>query len=207
MSVSFRRPALLAAAAVAAVALTPAASFAGSYVHDDPTADVVTFDSTDSPVDAPDHTNADVTRLGVAVGQKYLKTRLTFGEMKVDENQSLNPVWFINTNEGKHFIVSGYISSVSRKGDWQLMKASGSGVRCSLTHTVDYTAHSVLVWVPVGCLSTPRYVRVGAGVDNMNFVPDDSEESGFRVEDFIDDAQAKGYDGADLVMSPRVKRS
>jgi len=39
------------------------------------------------------------------------------------------------------------------------------------------------------------------------FVPDDSEESGFRVEDFIDDAQAKGYDGADLVMSPRVKRN
>ncbi len=206
MSVSFRRPALLAAAVVAAVTLAPAASFAGSYVHSDPTGDMVTFDAQDNTVAAPDHTNIDVTRLGVAVGQKYLKTRLTFAEMKVDRSNSLSAIWFINTNEGKHFILSGYLGQENRKGDWQLMKASGPGVRCSLTHTVDYVNRNVLVQVPVGCLSTPSYVRVGAGVDNLSFVPDESEDSGYRVEDFADDSQKNGL-GDDLTMSPRIKRN
>lgn len=207
MPVSFRRPALLVAATIAAVALTPVASFAGSYVHFDPTADMVTFDQAgENQTPAPEHTNADITRLGVTVGQTYLKTRLTFKAMRIGDNDGVNPVWRINTNEGKHFILSGYFGGANRKGDWQLMKESGPGVRCTLTHTIDYTAHTVLVGVPVGCLSTPSYVRVGARADNLHFVADDTQESGFRVEDYADDAQSNTL-GAAPLMSPRIKRN
>jgi hypothetical protein len=87
------------------------------------------------------------------------------------------------------------------------VRATGAGVRCPrLTHTIDYAAQTMTAWVPARCLGYPRWVRTGATGSTLHFVPDDTQDSGFRVENYTDDALQAGTVSATPTLGPRVHR-
>jgi len=113
----------------------------------------------------------------------------------------------VRTSAGRSYLVNAFASQQEKAGEWQIIRASGNGVSCPrLAHSIDYATHTVTAWVPAGCLGTPRWVRVGATGTTLHFVSDSSQDSGFTVQSFTDDAQQVGTVGAVPVLGPRVHR-
>lgn len=207
MSVSHRRAALLAAAGLATVTLTPVASFAETWSHNDPAGDMVAVDDTGTATPAPDAADSDVIRTSAKLGTHWLRLRTTFADLGVSDSDSINPQWRVRTSAGRGYVVNAFASQQETAGEWQIMRASGNGVSCPrLAHTIDYTAHTMTAWVPAGGLGNPRWVRVGATGTTLHLVANSSQDSGSTIQSFTDDAQQVGTVSARPVLGPRVHR-
>jgi hypothetical protein len=207
MSTSFRRAALLAAAVLTSVALTPVASYAQSWSSTDPSADMVQIDDAGTATPAPAQADSDITGTSAKLGFYWLRLRTSYADLSVSDSDSVNPQWRVATADGHTYVVNAFASSVEPDGEWQIVRATGAGVRCPrLEHTIDYTTHTMTAWVPAKCLGYPRWVKVGATGATLHFVPDDTQDSGFRVEYYADDALQAGAVAAHAVLGPRVHR-
>lgn len=207
MSTSFRRAALLAAAVLTSVALTPVASYAQSWSHADPSGDMVKIDDTGAESAAPEQTLSDITVTSARLGYAWLRLRTTYSDLTMTDATAINPQWRVKTADGHRYVLNGFASTQEPAGEWQVVRGTGAGVRCPrLTHTIDYTAHTITAWVPARCLGYPHWVRVGTAGTALEFVPDSSQDSGFKVESYLDDALTAGTIGAAPVLSPRIHR-
>jgi hypothetical protein len=73
-------------------------------------------------------------------------------------------------------------------------------VACKVKHTIDYTAHTVVVKVPRSCLGKPRWVRVGMAGFTGNGTGDSSLV-------YVDDALTNGTIAQrGPQYSPKVRR-
>ncbi len=68
MPLPYCRATLLAAAALATVTVTPVASFAETWSHNDPAGDMVAVDDTGAATPATDEADSDVTRTSARLG-------------------------------------------------------------------------------------------------------------------------------------------
>jgi hypothetical protein len=202
MSTSFRRAALLAAAVLTSVALTPVASYAESWSAADPSADMVQVDDAGTATPAPGESDSDITGTSAKLGYHWLRVRTTFADLSVSDSDSVNPQWRVATPDGHKYVVNAFVSSVEPAGEWQIGHEAGNGVRCPrMTHSVNFTAHTMTAWIPAKCLGNPRYVKVGATGTTLHF-----EQDGTLSGNYQDDALQAGAVAAHAVLGPRVHR-
>jgi hypothetical protein len=213
MALSFRRAGALAAAVVATIALTPVASYAQTWSHDDTAADMSSIDDQGVATPAPEQTTADVTNTSVTLGSHWLRVRNTYTDLTLDANSFVAGVWEIKTNAGRHLGGVLFADDTSRES-FLFRWSTGADKSCPrLARKLDATAHTMTLWIPAKCVGYPRWVKVGAAGEHVvgltsNPAAFAARSMGTTTEqDYVDDAGLDGgFDGSSLALSPRVHR-
>ena len=186
-----------AAAVLTTLAIGPAgAANAQSLSRQDAERDVRSFTGT-SNTTAPETATADGDILVVRMTHtdRRIEVRIQFADLQKTGDVRGHVVRVV-TNEGVHrdaLLVAGPQFWAGRS---ELDRPNGNKVRCSVRHSIDYTAHVVTIGFPRSCVSNPRWVRLGVG----SFTSVDQKT-------YVDDALlANKVDANTVVLSPRLKR-
>lgn len=104
----------------------------------------------------------------------------------------------VKTNEGVRRDVLLFAAKGHWRGRMMMVRRDGTQVHCRLDHSIDYDSNIVTLGFPRGCVSKPRWVKLGLGsvwADDKTMYADDSQLTG-------------GLDQSsdDLTLSPRLRR-
>ena len=180
--------------AALAVSLMPTTAFADTYLHNDATADVVSFSSTSADAAAPDEVNGDI--VWSKVRHRARKVVLTMRYRDLDGSGYTVHYFAIRTSK-----MTRQVSLVTFPGHLAgkavMTNARDKQVTCRVRRDIDYVANTATVVVPRSCLGRPRWVKVGMA---MVTSPSKTFSTGFA-----DDARTHG-DFNSPGWSPRVYR-
>lgn len=204
---------LLAVTLTSAVALcVPGAAHAERVVTQDPAGDVFYQDFSggqeggSAPVLAPNNAGIDITR--TIVNHRAERLRLSMRFRDLSSRGQLYSVFRVATPKRNYMLfvyrLRGPRATVqaSLENEINGREVKCQGLRASLAPRTDTLAASV----PRKCLSSPRWVKIGAGASTMRSMPD---RAGVRVHS--DDGHHAGVpsgdmESAELALGPKVRR-
>jgi hypothetical protein len=152
----------------------------------------------------PSFKEGDITRVAIRHTNRRVIIRTNYRELTRGEGFRVL-VGQIRTNEHvARDVTLFYDRDFAPKGEVVLSRHNGDEVHCSLGKTLDFTANVIEVRIPRGCLSRPRWVRVGVGHVSMKFT---GSETGGQTVVAIDDALRTGTTlDSDLTWTPRIRK-
>ncbi|HEY6933611.1 MAG TPA: hypothetical protein VI452_09445 [Marmoricola sp.] len=191
------RPALVSAAAAAALALVPlGAASAQTYQHSDPAKDVASqsVDSTtNASTPAPTTKDPDIVRMTVRHTGQRVNTRLRLRDLARTGDLAMVGLK-VRTNEHVHRELDVF-SAPGQWGGRTMFSSPRKSVTCKgVRHHLDYATNVITLSIPSSCLSNPRWVQVGVGAVRL---------SGKTA--YGDDAQSSTM-ANNLHWSPRIHR-
>jgi len=199
--VKFVRSALLACAA-ATLPLMPVTAEANSYTHTDATGDMLAFaGESETGTPAPDQANMDIATSTVKHKARVVIMQMTYRDLAAVSQDAMAGHYFaIKTPTMRRVVVLFTGSVFGNGGKAKLTKPDGKTVACKVRHTIDYTAHTIVVKVPRSCLGKPRWVKVGMA----GFTSHGEGDSSIA---YVDDALTNGTIGArGPSYTPKIRR-
>ncbi|MGO4255151.1 hypothetical protein [Marmoricola sp. RAF53] len=185
---------LAATAAAAALVVAPAAAWAGSDTHTDPSADVVSVKVQPTTVTSePTQARGDIASIRVSHLKSTVRVKVRFRDLS-PSGDGAGHYFALRSNNTLR-----YIDVEAGPGKWRgertVYNAKDKKTTCrGASHKIDYTANTVLLVVPRACLGNPKWVRVA----QYSIVAENDKV-------FADDARVTGYkDG--FFYGPRVRR-
>lgn len=189
---------MVLATALAALSTTGVAHAQAMRVSDE-RGDVRSFDTeTDEPTTHdPAVRNGDVLRSVLRHASRRISVRVKFVDLQRTGDLG-GYVARVVTNEAVRRNITIIAGPGMWRGESDMTRPNGPSVRCSIKHRIDYTGNIVTLSFPRSCVSSPRWVRLGAASVWSN---------GSGGEYFVDDAQISGRIHPDTVrLSPRLRR-
>lgn len=196
-----------AATALIAVVGPVGAASAHSHTTTDPRHDVTRVDTSSDDTETmtvdPTRANGDVTSLRVVHGPSRVSLTMRFVSLPRPRGHVFTfHAFSIKTDEDKRFDLSLTPQRRHPQGERDLSRRNGSPVRCHGLHShVDYAHAVVRASIPRECLSSPRWVRVGAGSGTF-----DGDLDADQLSVYGDDASRAGRVRDYLALGPRVRR-
>jgi hypothetical protein len=177
------RPALLSAAAAAALALAPlGAATAQTYHHSDPAKDVASqpVDSTtNASTPAPTTKDPDIVRMTVRHTRQRVNTTVRLRDLARTGSMAMVGLR-VRTNEHVHRELDVF-SGPGQWGGQAMFSSPTKSVTCKgVRHHLDYATNVITLSIPSSCLSNPRWVQVGIGavkLDGKTAYGDDAQST------------------------------
>ena len=206
MNVLARAALILTITASATTGLASTAS-AQTVAHNDARGDVLAIElgsehgPAPEPVVAPDETVGDILR--TVVDHRLRKVVLSVKYVELDPADPITHYVSMVTDESVRRDILVMPDPERPQGELIVINGSGNGVPCiGLERRIDYTANTLRMVIPRGCLSAPRWVRVGVGATRFH------EPHPHSAQIFVDDANRDGSIGdAHPAYGVRVHRA
>lgn len=197
MARSLRRGVLTLAISAGLAVGTAGTAAAQTLTDLDQRGDVQSFTmESEEPTPAPTVANGDVLRTVFNHAERRVSVRVTYADLRRVGQFRSDSVRVV-TDEGVRREVSVFAGPGMWRGEADMVKPSGRPVDCDVAHKIDYDRNVVTISFPRGCVSDPRWVRLGMGAVWM----DGSSKA------YADDAQIDGRINPEtLKLSPRLRR-
>ena len=197
MARSLRRGVLTLAISAGLAVGTAGTAAAQTLTDIDQRGDVQSFTmESEEPTPAPTVANGDVLRTVFNHAEQRVSVRVAYADLRRVGQFRSDSVRVV-TNEGVRREVSAFAGPGMWRGQADMVRPSGRPVDCDVAHKIDYDRNVVTISFPRGCVSNPRWVRLGMGAVWM----DGSSKA------YADDAQIDGrINPENLKLSPRLRR-
>ena len=202
-----RAPSRLAALLVPLALLAPAAAHAEKVVTNDSVGDAQVITTSFPPVGeqvvttepAPDETSVDITRTVVAHGDNRLRITVRVRDLVLS---SLPETYIrIVTPQQRYAVIAG--RSPGSRAEAVLTRRGLEADCRGLEARVDGTTDTVTVSLPTTCISSPRWVKVGAGIVRTDR---STEENPDGYVQYADDGHRDVVRENSLGLGPKVHR-
>ncbi len=189
--------ALAAGLAVSTAGTAAAQTFSVRDAHGDVLAYDASGDAETAGTPAPGVKNGDVWRTVFKHADRRVSARIKFADLRRKGVMSGYIVRVV-TNEKVRRDVVIFAGPQQWRGEAQMSRPNGNPVECDVKHAINYDTNVITLSFPRGCVSDPRWVRMGAG----SFWMDGAMETAYQ-----DDAQLSGRVRETTVkLSPRIRR-
>ncbi|RYC10614.1 hypothetical protein [Nocardioides zhouii] len=190
----------LFALAVLATLTAPLAAHAETVTVRDTVGDVEAFylNEDQDTLPAPHYAASDITRTVTAYGMERLKVTVHLRDLR--HASALRTDVLIRTPDGRYF---GSVVRGLRKVRTVFGHPRRGEVECEgFTGTYEGGKDRVTVVVPVACIDSPRWVRVGVTTTGIELEDTDTEDFPFHV----DDGGRDGDGGQWARLGQRIRR-